>query len=430
MADWRNVGNWHWKERNCLEWAKQYFKETLAEIEVSDNSGYSARVTSVDSVEGDVDLNVRKGRLIAIYDVEIKLSWLASKKENDGAEDDSLSGNITIPEVAHDTDDYIYDITATDSSSSKLPLKDFVRRRLTPEITKAFKGFTDVLKEKNGADMFIAEKDGGVNAPGVVETEPTKAPKEEKHADTSGAASAGGSSAVSVAKTKSATFATVSIDQTVELKCSADDLFAILTDPQRVSVWTRAPAEVQPKEGTTFKLFGGHIEGKMTKIKPGKLLEQTWRVASWPADHYSNVSFELEQLSSSTRLVLKQTGVPFNEENATKANWDRYYWNGIKGTFGTNRLPFTPPPYKMSASSMPNAADWATTSDILESVQYTVDSAERAANPRRNLRKRKTRRRTTNNNSYFPHANYAFWTIGTASAAAVTIAAAMYYINS
>ncbi|KAJ2400185.1 Co-chaperone [Coemansia sp. RSA 2559] len=328
MADWRNVGNWHWKERNCLDWAKQYFEKTLTGVEVTDGSGYSAKVTSVDSIEGDVDLNIRKGKLIAIYDVEIKLSWSASKKRDSGDEEaDTLSGKITIPEVAHDTDDYTYDITANNSSSDKLPLKDFVRKKLTPEITKKFEGFTDVLKTENGSDMYIAEKEDAKGDAGAVNPELAKAFKDGKRAET-------GSGDMSVAKTATATFGTVKIDQTVELKCSADDLFAILTDQQRVSVWTRAPAEIQPKEGTQFKLFGGHIEGKITKVEPGKLIEQTWRVGSWPADHYSNVKFELEQLASSTRLSMKQTNVPFNEEDATKANWDRYYWNSIKGTFG------------------------------------------------------------------------------------------------
>ncbi|KAJ1799679.1 Co-chaperone, partial [Coemansia sp. RSA 2599] len=129
MADWRNVGNWHWKERNCLEWAKKYLDEQLTGVEAS-KDGFNAKIDSVDSVSGDADLNIRKGRLIAIYDVEVKLSWTATKG------DDKLSGNITIPEVAHDTDDYVYDISASDSSSSMLPLKDFVRKQLTPMITR------------------------------------------------------------------------------------------------------------------------------------------------------------------------------------------------------------------------------------------------------------------------------------------------------
>lgn len=323
MADWRNVGNWHWKEKNCFEWAKKYFEENLVGIAATSGDA-NAKVTSVDSVTGDVDLNIRKGRLLAIYDVEIKVSWSASKGDDVA---DTLTGSITIPEVAHDTDDYVYEISAANSSIDKLPLKDFVRKSLTLEITKKLEGFTEDLKKVNGTEMYIPDN-GEAGSASETDAKLASDFKQGKSGSVTTSADTG------AAKSGNATFSTVSISHTVELMCSTQDLFATLTDPQRVSIWTRAPAEIQPKENTTFKLFGGHIEGKMIKLEPGECIEQTWRVASWPAGHYSKVKIDLEQLSSSTKLQLKQTGVPFNEEEATKANWDRYYWNSIKGCFG------------------------------------------------------------------------------------------------
>ncbi|KAJ2768139.1 Co-chaperone, partial [Coemansia linderi] len=305
MADWRNVGNWHWKERNCLEWAKKYFDDKLVGTSATVGE-LSAEVTSVDSVTGDVDLNIRKGRLIAIYDVEIKLSWTAAR----GGSEEALTGTITIPEVAHDTDSYVYDISASKSTKDALPLKDFVRQKLTPEIGKKFEVFTEDLKQANGTDMYIPGN-GPNGAPASAPA--ASAPRQERSVVESD---------VGVVKTANTTFSTVGITQSAEFVCSASDLYATLTDPSRVAIWTRAPVDGKPAEGETFKLFSGHIEGKYTKLVPGKAIEQTWRVATWPAGHYSTVKMQLEQLSSSTKLSLKQTGVPFNEEDATKANWD------------------------------------------------------------------------------------------------------------
>ncbi|KAJ2362601.1 Co-chaperone [Coemansia sp. RSA 2607] len=322
MADWRNVGNWHWKERNCFDWAKKYLEDKLTGTKAS-SGGFSAEVTSVDSVTGDVDLNIRKGRLIAIYDVEVKLSWTAQNG------DDSLAGKITIPEVAHDTDDYVYDISANESSVAKLPLKDFVRKHLTAAISEKLEKFTEDLKQTNGSDMYIPDNKAGT---------PTAQTSNEQLASDFKQGKIGSSVAVDseegVVSGAKGTFSTVSISQNIEFVCSASDLFATLTDPQRVSVWTRAKADIEPKAGSAFKLFGGHIEGEITKLENDKLIEQKWRVATWPKGHYSSVKITLEQTSSSTRLALKQTGVPFNEEDATKANWDKYYWNSIKGSFG------------------------------------------------------------------------------------------------
>ncbi|KAJ2716375.1 Co-chaperone [Coemansia spiralis] len=325
MADWRNVGNWHWKERNCLDWAKAYLEEQLVGVEVAAD-GITAKVTAVEAVSGDADLNIRKGRLLAIYDLEVKLAWTASKG------DDEIAGRITIPEVAHDTDEFVYEVTSTSTGADKLPLKDFVRKQLTPAIGKKLAAFTDDMKKANGQDMYIPDSSGkssGVSTPAA--SVDSGLAKDFK----AGKAGAGSSTeAAGVAKTKGATFGTVTVKQTAEFMCSTDDLFATLTDPQRVAVWTRAAADIQPVVGSKFKLFGGHIEGEFTKLEPGKCIEQTWRVATWPADHYSHVRIDLEQLSTSARLSLTQTDVPLTEEDATKTNWDRYYWNSIKGSFG------------------------------------------------------------------------------------------------
>ncbi|KAJ2806910.1 Co-chaperone [Coemansia helicoidea] len=326
MADWRNVGNWHWKERNCLEWAKTYLNEQLVGVEAAAD-GITAKVVTVDAVTGDADLNIRKGRLLAIYDLEVKLAWKASRG------DDEIAGQITIPEVAHDTDEFVYEVTSASTAIDQLPLKDFVRKQLAPAIGKKLSCFTDDMKKANGQDMYIPDsnKSSGASTPAAAPAgvDPRLA-KEFK----SGKVGSSSADAAGVAKAKGATFSTVTVKQTSEFMCSADDLYTALTDPQRAAVWTRGAAEIQPVAGSRFKLFGGHIEGEITKLEPGKRIEQTWRVATWPAGHFSRVQMELEQLSTSTRLSLTQTDVPLTEEGATKTNWDRYYWNAIKGSFG------------------------------------------------------------------------------------------------
>jgi hypothetical protein len=42
----------------------------------------------------------------------------------------------------------------------------------------------------------------------------------------------------------------------------------------------------------------------------------------------------LTQGTSSTELRLTQRGVPLIDEEATRQNWQRYYWDGISRVFG------------------------------------------------------------------------------------------------
>jgi activator of HSP90 ATPase len=61
---------------------------------------------------------------------------------------------------------------------------------------------------------------------------------------------------------------------------------------------------------------------------------QKWRLSTWPENHFSQVTFTFDQASDSTKLIVKQTGVPIGEEEITQRNWTGYYWNSIKQTFG------------------------------------------------------------------------------------------------
>ena len=108
----------HWTSKNCLGWAKEYFQEKLTTISAEDGPN-SVSVKSVSQCEGDVDINQRKGKITTLFDVKlvldiqglIHLRLFAHKSDIAGEtkEDKDVTGTITIPEVAHDTepDEYV-----------------------------------------------------------------------------------------------------------------------------------------------------------------------------------------------------------------------------------------------------------------------------------------------------------------------------------
>ncbi|KAA8911049.1 activator of Hsp90 ATPase, partial [Sphaerosporella brunnea] len=60
--------------KDAREWTKDYFSNTLTTIEAEENS-VSAKITKVLSVDGDVDVNQRKGKVVTIFDVQVKLEY-------------------------------------------------------------------------------------------------------------------------------------------------------------------------------------------------------------------------------------------------------------------------------------------------------------------------------------------------------------------
>ena len=83
-----------------------------------------------------------------------------------------------------------------------------------------------------------------------------------------------------------------------------------------------------------FSFFGGNISGKFIEIVENKKIVQSWRYKQWPAGHFSNVEMEFEEKDDHTILKIIQTLVPSNEYDTTNQNWQRYYFESIRATFG------------------------------------------------------------------------------------------------
>lgn len=69
-----NPNNWHWVSKDVSGWAKDWLKEKLSKIEAKEGD-VSAKITNVVSMDGDVDVSQRKGKVITIYDVKLTLEY-------------------------------------------------------------------------------------------------------------------------------------------------------------------------------------------------------------------------------------------------------------------------------------------------------------------------------------------------------------------
>ncbi|KAI9329652.1 activator of Hsp90 ATPase [Pilaira anomala] len=323
MSNWKNVNNWHWVNKNCLKWAQNYFTEHLVGLEAERN-GNKATITKMVECTGDVDLNQRKGKIITIYDVVLKLDWSGTLA--DGTE---VTGSIHIPEIAHDTDsdDYVFEISINDDSNAKQAIKEVVRKGLTPLLIKEFEKFSDAMIKENCEDVYIESHKMGTPTPPRVAT--TK-----EHSSSTKFGSSSGTTVDATAEVPAKKVNTTSLSETTEFQTSAHELYETLTDVQRAQVWTRGPVKLSKEVGTKFELFGGNVSGEILELVPDKKIVQTWRLRSWPAGHFSKVTLEFDQGSDSVTLKMHQTGIPVGEEELTRTNWSGYYWRAIKGSFG------------------------------------------------------------------------------------------------
>jgi activator of HSP90 ATPase len=69
-----NPNNWHWVNKDVSPWAREYLDNELAQVS-AEQDGVTAKIDKVVSMDGDVDVSQRKGKVITIFDVKLKLEY-------------------------------------------------------------------------------------------------------------------------------------------------------------------------------------------------------------------------------------------------------------------------------------------------------------------------------------------------------------------
>ncbi|KAI0477617.1 activator of Hsp90 ATPase [Xylariaceae sp. FL0804] len=317
-----NPNNWHWVSKNAGEWAKAWFDENLTKISAKDGE-VSAKISKVVSMDGDVDVSQRKGKVITIFDVKLVLEYSGSAPDAD-----DVSGTITVPEVAHDTeeDEFVFDIDIHSESKEKQPVKDLIRAKIVPQLRKEFLKLTPALIAEHGKDLQHA---AGSN--------PSSGFSTPKYHTPTGPTSANSASSGTQRNTGSVVNTATVTDQE-EFRTTAAEMYQTFTDPQRLAAFTRAPPKRfdGAKKGGVFELFDGNVCGEFQDLQEPTKIVQSWRLRQWPEGHYSKqiIHFDQNDVDGVTVMRVEWSGVPVGQEEVTKRNWAEYYVRSIKKTFG------------------------------------------------------------------------------------------------
>jgi len=70
-----NPNNWHWVNKDVSEWTREWFKNTLVNKLEATDGDVTAKISGVQSMDGDVDVSQRKGKVITIFDVKLVLEY-------------------------------------------------------------------------------------------------------------------------------------------------------------------------------------------------------------------------------------------------------------------------------------------------------------------------------------------------------------------
>ncbi|GFG28734.1 hypothetical protein Cfor_06014, partial [Coptotermes formosanus] len=294
--DATNVNNWHWTEKNACGWSTEKLKDLLQDLRIEDDIA-KCRITEVQKCEGEAVANNRKGKLIFFYEWDIVLKWTGRLKDGEN----EVEGSINIPNLSEENDvseiDVVVSVKNSDPEADKL--KEFLAKDGRNVISKQLDKYIVALKEEFSKGMILPKKD---------EVSAGKS-------DTVANLSAGFNKQVHMNYTESSEVRGSHISTTVlefseKFQCSAEDFYRAMTVVEMVQAFTHGPVKLDAIKDGEFELFGGNICGVFVELVPNKKIVQRWRFKRWPAEHYSNVTFNIDQKEDHTEVKVVQAGVP------------------------------------------------------------------------------------------------------------------------
>ncbi len=116
--------------------------------------------------------------------------------------------------------------------------------------------------------------------------------------------------------------------QYITINAEPEDVYACLTNPFTIELWSDMPAKVENKEGTEFEMFEGDIAGKILELVPNERVVQQWYFGN--QEEPSIVTFKIHPDKAKVSLELRHTNIPDEAYDEITDGWEKYYLGRIK----------------------------------------------------------------------------------------------------
>lgn len=328
-SDGKNVGNWHWTEKNYLPWTRDRFTELCRNVSLNHNV-VDIKILSLDTITGDINILNRKGKTRLIFDFVVKVKWEGNMKKSD---DTVINGKGTMETEVDIEGDCKYRVTLDNEGGGNGIMKDIMNR----EGKVVIKTIIDqVLKELNQEkERFQKEIDDLKNQPNTQPTTQTTNQPTTSPTVVNTPQKITGLNTQVMSSSNTNELSTCTVRQTIEFEhAPAEQLFETLTDPSRLSAITGGPCKYERTIGSEYVLMDGAVRGVIKEFVPSSRLVQTWRFSDWPENHYSELILKLENTGNGSKIILLQKKVPSSDQIRAREGWERFFWNRIYNLFG------------------------------------------------------------------------------------------------
>lgn len=122
--------------------------------------------------------------------------------------------------------------------------------------------------------------------------------------------------------------------KTFKINAEPADIYAALTNPYTIELWSGYSAKMSTEPGSEFSLWEGDIEGKNLEFVQDKKVVQEWYFGDQPEKSVVTISITPDRENSA--VTVEHTNIPDEEFDGIAEGWREYYMGAIITFFNPN----------------------------------------------------------------------------------------------
>ncbi|TWF45404.1 uncharacterized protein YndB with AHSA1/START domain [Chitinophaga polysaccharea] len=113
------------------------------------------------------------------------------------------------------------------------------------------------------------------------------------------------------------------------LAAPPEEVYAALTNPATIQLWTGEVAEMSTEPGSEFALWEESIVGRNLEFEEGKKIVQQWYFGEEEDENPSIVTIKLHPSPKGTDVELRHTNIPDEAYEDMVAGWNEQYFGSL-----------------------------------------------------------------------------------------------------
>lgn len=122
--------------------------------------------------------------------------------------------------------------------------------------------------------------------------------------------------------------------KTYSVNADAEDVYAALTNPVTIELWSGYPAVMETSPGALFSLWDGDIEGMILDFEKDKKIVQEWFFGE--QEERSVATIILVRNFGATQVTIEHTAIPDDAYENIAEGWSEYIIGAIDKFFNPN----------------------------------------------------------------------------------------------